>query len=342
MVFVLALGAALANALTSIFQRMGVEKAPQSATLRLSLIVHALHKKIWLLGFALMIVSFLLQATALHLGRLSQVQPVLTTELVFLVAVLATWFGFTVGRREWLGSLAVTAGLHRLLFFAHPEYGMQTPPLWEWLIAGGACTVGIGVAHRAGAGPAWWRAAMFGTGAAISFAFTSACTKAVADFAAHDVASLYRHWQTYALAFFGAQASGRSLRPENCAVAVPRWLNSARNTSPGSTETIRCTARAARRRLRAGTRRRARACSPARRRTGPGCRARPRRRRCRPARRAGSPPRRLVTVGRGPGRADRLDLLAAGGVLVVMVPMGPRRWGPAVRGVGDPPELPGR
>jgi len=207
MVFVLALGAALANALTSIFQRMGVEKAPASATLRLSLIVHALHKRIWLLGFALMIVSFLLQATALHLGRLSQVQPVLTTELVFLVAVLATWFGFTVGRREWLGSLAVTAGLAGFLFFAHPEYGMATPPLWEWLIAGGACTVAIGVTIAlALRGPAWWRAAMFGTGAAISFAFTSACTKAVSDFAAHDVASLYRHWQTYALAAFGALA----------------------------------------------------------------------------------------------------------------------------------------
>ena len=30
------------------------------------------------------------------------------------------------------------------------------------------------------------------------------------------------------------------------------------------------------------------------------------------------------------------------GVLVVMVPMGPRAVGPCLRGVGDPPELPGR
>ena len=30
------------------------------------------------------------------------------------------------------------------------------------------------------------------------------------------------------------------------------------------------------------------------------------------------------------------------GVLVVMVPMGPERWGPSLGGVGDPPELPGR
>jgi drug/metabolite transporter (DMT)-like permease len=207
MVFVLALGAALANALTSIFQRMGVEKAPESATLRLSLITHALRKRVWLLGFGLMIVSFLLQATALHLGRLSQVQPVLTTELVFLVAVLATWFGFTVGRREWLGSALVTAGLAGFLYFAHPEYGMQSPPLWEWLIAGGACTVAIGVAIAlALRGPAWWRAAMFGTAAAISFAFTSACTKAVSDFVTKDPDSVFLHFQTYALAVFGGVA----------------------------------------------------------------------------------------------------------------------------------------
>ena len=85
MVFVLALGAALANALTSVFQRMGVEEAPACRTLRLSLMTYAVRRGIWLLGFALMIVSFLLQAVALHFGRLSQVQPILTTELVFLV-----------------------------------------------------------------------------------------------------------------------------------------------------------------------------------------------------------------------------------------------------------------
>jgi hypothetical protein len=47
---------------------------------------------------------------------------------------------------------------------------------------------------------------MFGTGASISFAFTAACTKVVSGFAAADWASLYRHWQTYALACFGALA----------------------------------------------------------------------------------------------------------------------------------------
>jgi drug/metabolite transporter (DMT)-like permease len=207
MIFVLALGAALANALTSIFQRMAVESAPSSSTLRLSLIRYALRRRIWLLGFALMIVSFLLQAVALHFGRLSQVQPILTTELVFLVIVLAVWLGFTPGRREWLGSLAVTGGLTGFLLFARPEYGMVSPPLWEWAVAGGACALAIGMAIVAALrGPPWWRAAMFGTGAAISFAFTSACTKAVSDFVTKDPDSLFLHFQTYALAVFGGLA----------------------------------------------------------------------------------------------------------------------------------------
>jgi drug/metabolite transporter (DMT)-like permease len=207
MIFVLALGASLANALTSIFQRMGVEDAPTSTTLRLGLLAYAVRRKVWLLGFALMIVSFALQAAALHLGRLSEVQPILTTELVFLVIVLAAWFGFPVTRRELIGCLAVTGGLAGFLFFAHPEYGPGTPPLWAWIVTGIACSAGIVVTVAAATrGPAWWRAAMFGTAAAISFAFTSALTKAVTGFAAADVASIFRHWQTYALAVFGSLA----------------------------------------------------------------------------------------------------------------------------------------
>jgi drug/metabolite transporter (DMT)-like permease len=207
LVYVLALLASLANALTSVFQRLGVEDAPADTTLRLSLMKYALRRGVWLLGFALMIVSFAVQAVALHYGRLSQVQPVLTTELVFLAVILSVWFGFRMGRREWIGSVAVTAGLAGFLYFAHPQYGMQPPPLWRWGIAIVACAGAISAAVvLAMRGPRWWRAAMFGTAAAISFAFTAACTKVVSDFAVQDWTQLYRHWQTYALALFGVAA----------------------------------------------------------------------------------------------------------------------------------------
>jgi drug/metabolite transporter (DMT)-like permease len=207
MVYVLALAASLVNALTSVLQRLGVQNAPADATLRLSLVKYALRRGVWLFGFALMIVSFILQAVALHLGRLSQVQPILTTELVFLAAILAFWFRFKIGRREWIGAIAVTAGLSFFLYFAQPEYGMTPPPAWRWAVAGSVC-VGIiaTTVLLAMRGPKWWRAAMFGTAASVSFAFTAACTKVVSGFAATDWTQLYRHWQVYALAVFGATA----------------------------------------------------------------------------------------------------------------------------------------
>lgn len=207
MVYLLALAASLVNALTSVLQRLGVQNAPADATLRLSLMKYALKRGVWLLGFALMIVSFVLQAVALHLGRLSQVQPILTTELVFLAAILAIWFRFQIGLREWIGAIAVAGGLSGFLYFAQPEYGMTPPPTWRWAVAVGICagliTVAVMLALR---GPRWWRATMFGTAASISYAFTAACTKVVSGFAAQDWTQLYRHWQVYALAFFGALA----------------------------------------------------------------------------------------------------------------------------------------
>ena len=88
MAYVLAVGAALANAVTTILQRIGVETAPRESEMRLSLITHAMHKRVWVIGMGLMVASFGLQATALARGRLSVVQPVLTLELPILVLIL--------------------------------------------------------------------------------------------------------------------------------------------------------------------------------------------------------------------------------------------------------------
>jgi drug/metabolite transporter (DMT)-like permease len=207
MVYVLALACALVNALTSVLQRLGVQNAPADAAMRLSLLKHAVRRGVWLLGFALMIVSFVLQAIALHIGRLSQVQPILTTELVFLAAILAIWFRFRIGRREWMGAIAVTAGLSFFLYFAQPQYGMTPPPGWRWGVAGGICAaIIVATVLLAMRGPRWWRATMFGTAASVSFAFTAACTKVVSNFASTDWTHLYRHWQVYALAVFGGMA----------------------------------------------------------------------------------------------------------------------------------------
>ncbi len=204
MVYLLALCAAFSNALTSLLQRMGVEDAPEESTLKLSLLTHAIKRGVWLLGFAFMVGSFLLQAFALHLGDLSQVQPILTTELLFLILLLATWFQFRIGVWEWIACLAAAGGLAGFLVFAQPGGGNLTPSPLGWIVAGSTCG-GAVVLCVMGAlrGPRWWRAAMFGAAGAIGFAFTAALIKKVGDYVATDWVHMFFHWETYGLAVCG-------------------------------------------------------------------------------------------------------------------------------------------
>ncbi len=204
MVYVLALTAAFANAMTSILQRMGVEDAPADSTMKLSLMTHAIKRGVWLLGFACMVASFLLQAFALHLGDLSQVQPILTTELLLLVIVLATWFRFRIGWREWVACIVAAGGLAGFLVFADPQSGGQVPTATGWIITGAVCAAAVVIFVLAALrGPRWWRAAMFGAAGAVGFAFTAALIKSVGDIVASDWAQMFVHWETYALAVCG-------------------------------------------------------------------------------------------------------------------------------------------
>lgn len=204
MVYALALMAALANAVTSILQRMGVEDAPEDATLKLSLMTHALRRGIWLIGFAVMVGSFLCQAVALHLGDLSQVQPILTCELLLLVLILATWFRFSVTSREWVGAFAAAGGLAGFLIAAQPTAGTEAPTNLGWLVTGSICGgVVLLTVLLALRGPRWWRAAMFGAAGAVGFAFTAALIKSVGDIAVGGWTDIVTHWQSYALAVCG-------------------------------------------------------------------------------------------------------------------------------------------
>ncbi len=204
MVYLLSLLAAMSNALTSLLQRMGVEDAPENSTLKLSLLTHALKRGVWLLGFVFMVGSFVMQAVALHLGNLSVVQPILTTELLFLILLLATWFRFGIGLREWLGCLAAAGGLAGFLIFAQPGGGNLSPTNLGWAVAGSICggvvVLAVVLALR---GPRWWRAAMFGAAGAVGFAFTAALVKRVGDYVTTDWTQMFSHWQTYALAVCG-------------------------------------------------------------------------------------------------------------------------------------------
>ncbi len=204
MAFFLAALAALTSAVTSVLQRIGVEEAPESSALRLSLISHAIKRGIWLVGFALMLVQFGLQATALRFGELSVVQPVLTTELLFLLLILAVWFRYRLGAREWIGAFLVVGGLGGFFLAAHPHGGQILPSTSEWVVASviliSAVAAFILAALR---GPRWWRAAAFGAATAITAAYGAALTKAITGYVSQGWGHVFTHFQPYMLAVSG-------------------------------------------------------------------------------------------------------------------------------------------
>jgi drug/metabolite transporter (DMT)-like permease len=196
--------AACTNALTSVLQRMGVETAPESSALKASLIGHAVRQKIWLIGFGFSLIQFGFVATALKHGELSTVQPVLTTELLFLLLILGIWFRYHLGTREWLGGLTVVAGLGAFFLAARPHGGQEIPSTTQWVVATAAVAGAICLGVLGGLrGPRWWRAASLGAATAVAAAYTSALTKAITSYLNHGWSAVFSHFEPYMLAVVG-------------------------------------------------------------------------------------------------------------------------------------------
>ncbi len=204
MAYLLAAMAAAVNALTSVLQRIGVETAPATSTLRWSLMAHALRRGIWLVGFALMLVVFVLQATALRFGELSIVQPVITTEILFLLLILAIWFRYRLRWSDWLGAATIVGGLALFFLAADPKGGHALPSAAGWTV-----TYVILIAAIAGCivsalrGPRWWRAAAFGAATALTASFSAALTKAITTYITEGWGHVFVHAQPYLLAVTG-------------------------------------------------------------------------------------------------------------------------------------------
>lgn len=195
--------AAAANALATVLQRIGVEEAAPHQSGQ-KLMASVLRRPIWFAGLALTTASFLLQALALSVGDLSSVQPVMVTEILFLLAILGIWFRQKLGWREWVGAVGSASGLGIFLALSEAGGGQTRPDTDDWVLlllaAGGGILLATGAAQR---GPRPWRAAAFGVAGGVAFALTAAFIKTVADLWSSGLAVVFEHWQTYGVAVAG-------------------------------------------------------------------------------------------------------------------------------------------
>jgi drug/metabolite transporter (DMT)-like permease len=190
---VAALGAGACFAVGGVLQQR-VAARSMERTLSLGLLASLAREPVWLAGIGLAALSYGLDAFALSLSPLALVQPLLVTELVFAIPISAHLDGRRLSWREWLGVLAVAAGIAASAWGLAPSGSGNGGSPERWATIGGAlglCAVllaWIGRHQRPLA-----RASLYAIAAALAFALSSALlANSVAGFVAHGIGGLLR------------------------------------------------------------------------------------------------------------------------------------------------------
>jgi drug/metabolite transporter (DMT)-like permease len=192
--------------------------------------------KWWTIGYIAAAIAYALHVGALALAPLSLVQAVLAGGLVILGVLAERFFGFELGRREWLGITLAAAGLAFLALTGKSEGGQKSAEYSiPAMIAFEAALLGIGTALILGGRKGRWKdhwGVMLGLTAGLLFTVAHIAVKGLtrdADGVVSFLASplLWTAVAAWAIAFF---ASARSLQVGE-AVAVIAVTSIAGNAS---------------------------------------------------------------------------------------------------------------
>lgn len=207
MTVVLALLAAALFGTGVAFQQRPASQVPDEFAARPGLLVRVARQPLWLLGIAAEIAAFVVQVGALRHGSLVVVQPLITTSLIFAIAI-GSWNQQTVGRLDWLAVMAVVVGLGAFLVVASPtESSSGTAPAAAWVATGVSMLGALGFLIWVGiTGERRRRAAALGLAAGLGDAFMAVLTKALATATHHGYVAMFETWIPYALCAAGLAA----------------------------------------------------------------------------------------------------------------------------------------
>jgi drug/metabolite transporter (DMT)-like permease len=198
---VFAVAAAFSNGLNVLTQHSASIGAPKQEK-GWRLVGYLFRQPLWLLGWVAAVGGFGFQALALHDGQLSVVQPILVTELVFVLVLRRVWIRQNVARAAWVAGLVVCVTLGVFLAVAEPTGGQQNASTAEWLSAlvafGGAIALLVLAGMR---GSPVHRAASFGVAGALAWALMAVFIKSTTDtLATFGIGGTLARWPVYALA----------------------------------------------------------------------------------------------------------------------------------------------
>lgn len=194
-----ALAAAVLLGVGFVLQQQVAQRMPVEDTLSWRLFRDLIGKRRWLAGIASMVGGQVLGAVALGLATITVVEPLLTTNLLF--ALVLAWVLSEQSLRwyEWLGALALAAGVALFVVAADPRSGHGAGGYRLWLFVGVVvlfCAAAVAVGRRATGGR---RAVGLATAASTLYGLQDGFTRRGMLLLDHGVARLLSTWTPYAL-----------------------------------------------------------------------------------------------------------------------------------------------
>ena len=173
--------------------------------------------KWWSVGWAVAAVAFALHVAALTLAPISVGQAVLAGGLVFLAVLAERFFGFELGRRQWIGIGLVAASLTLLTLTGASASDANSGYSLAGMIIFESIAVGVGgllvVSHLIDRFPVQ-RGVLLGVAAGLGFGISDVAIKALSGDLDAGPAGLLSPWSAViaTAAVFSFYASARSLQ----------------------------------------------------------------------------------------------------------------------------------
>jgi drug/metabolite transporter (DMT)-like permease len=173
--------------------------------------------KWWTVGYLVAALAYALHVGALALASLSLVQAVLAGGLVLLAVIAERWFGFHLGRRQWIGVGLTTVGLAFLALTGGGDSGQESADYsLVAMLAFESALVGLGslliLFHRTNRLPSR-HGVLLGVAAGLLFTVTHVAVKALIGEADENAAAVLVYGLVAAAAAVAAFfASARSLQ----------------------------------------------------------------------------------------------------------------------------------
>jgi drug/metabolite transporter (DMT)-like permease len=197
----LIVAAAFLLGLGFVLQQRAAQEALPEESLSYRLLLDLLHKPVWLVGIGSMASGQVLSAIALGRTDITLVEPLLTTNLLFALALARVMSAQALGRREWFGAVVLILGIALFIGAGHPRDGDNTAlrTAQGWLVVcgiAGLAALLVALARRR-EGPE--KATLLAAAAGALFGLQDGFTRRAMILLDRGVLHLVVAWQTYAV-----------------------------------------------------------------------------------------------------------------------------------------------